>query len=534
MSEFENYRPYWPETVIFWGAGTTKPLHMKTTKDLGRAFQALAEASDGEKEKKIRNAIDEVLPKANEQIRSEMCALLKLIDSDFQVQDEEAMRILEIPETRARHLKRLYDWRAVKLVIERCPRNQDHQFSLDDLYNLLDVHIQSQKGIEVEERFITLDRLISARRTLDMLTQLMHAIGYTELIHNPETLPLYQHYHQFAKLLAERMTDEGLLRATETDFDERRFYLFSYAVISMNWDPIFLWLIFNAHKELNSKKECPSIGSPPQPMKLFNDLAHFIAVRNVEGKKPFAWFPMNETAVQQLNDEEYLTGRRVRIGKFYFPHGCHGFRQCPKCGKLTFYLGNEWLIDSPSLFPPQILPSLSPRMPRSLEEKEAMDAGIYDAVQCIHCGTITETHHTAITMQTQFKAVQPSFIQEIQNDMKVALENARHIIFAGYSLPDDDFIGRIILSARRKMDSEKVKCSVIGFDRDAEDKWMYGEHLKNYFQSHENSGLTNTCRRVAGIFGEKNVRAYGAGFPNVFMKNGKADKEKVEEMMRVW
>ncbi|SFG73516.1 hypothetical protein [Sporolactobacillus nakayamae] len=530
MIHYENYNPYWPETVIFWGAGTTEPLHMKTTNELGKMFQTLTEA-----DKNLGEAIDQVIPEADEQVRSELKALLELIDSEFHGHEDEAIRVLDIPKDRAQHLQMLYDWNAVKLVIERCPRNRNHRFSLDDLYNLLDLHIQAHKGIEVEQRFITLDRLIAARRTLTMLTQLIHAIGYVELLHDSDTKALYHHYYEFATILAGRMREEGVQKAAkQISFDDRNFYLFSYAMISMNWDPILLWLIFNAHKEMNSAADCPKIGDPPQPMKLFNDLVHFIAVRKVDGRSPSAWFPMNETAVQQMNDSEYQTGRRIRIGKFYFPHGCHGFRQCPKCGKLTFYLGNEWCVDSPCLFPPQIIPSLSPRSPRSLEEKKAIDAGIFDAVQCTYCGTITESHHTAIAMQTHFKAIQPSFIQEIQNDMKVAIEHAQHIIFAGYSLPDDDFIDRIMLSARRKMDVEQVKCSVINFDQHAKEEWMYGEELNDFCRKYDRSSLASTCNRVAGIFGEANIRGYGAGFPNVFMKNGKADKDKVEEMMRMW
>lgn len=90
-------------------------------------------------------------------------------------------------------------------------------------------------------------------------------------------------------------------------------------------------------------------------MKLFHDLAHFMAVRKIDGDNPSHWFPMNETAVQRLNDPEHVTSRRVRVGKFYFPHGCHGFRECPNCGKLTFYLGSKWKLDSPDLFPLKLL-----------------------------------------------------------------------------------------------------------------------------------------------------------------------------------
>lgn len=525
MSENEKYHPYWPETVIFWGAGTTEPLKIKTTKELGRTVQVLAETGD------TRVSVNQAIPEASGPVRSEFAALLELIDASGSGSDHEAMRTLSIPEPRARQLQTLYDWHAVKRVIERCPHNSADGFSLDDLYNLLDLHIQTHKGIEVDGEFVTIDRLIAARRTLTMLTQLLHAIGYAELLHDPEIRVKFQRYRDFARMLTHRMSDEGVRRAADkVPLEHRQFYLFSYAVISMNWDPLLLWLILNAQKDMNDAPGAPEVGNPPQPMKLFSDLAHFITVRKVEGSTPSAWYPMNETAVQQLNDEAYSSGRRVRIGKFYFPHGCHGFRQCPKCGKLTFYLGDEWRADSPSLFPPQILPSLSSRHPRSFEEKKAMDAGIFDAVQCASCGTITETHHTVIEMQTGFKIHQPSFIQEIQNDMKVAIENARHIIFAGYSLPNDDFADRLMLSARRK---KHVRCSVIGFDHEADDRWLYGAELNRYCHS-TYSSFTDTLKRVASIFGEENVRGYGAGFPGVFMHHGKADARKIENMMRVW
>ncbi|BBN98227.1 hypothetical protein [Sporolactobacillus terrae] len=530
MSNVKNYTPYWPKIVIFWGAGTTQPLNIKTTSELGQIFQTLAEHN-----KNLRAAIDQTLPEAEEQVRRELDALLKLINFEDPDGEQTASEVLGIPKARAHHLQMLYDWNAVKLAIERCPRNSEHHFSLDDLFNLLDLHIHAHQGIEVGDRFITLDRLIAARRTLLMLTQLIHAVGYQKLLHDQKLRLRYRQYHQFTSILAERMHEEGLSRAAKgISLDDRAFYLFSYAVVSMNWDPLLLWLIFNSNKEQNVAAAAEKIGKYGEPMKLFNDLAHFIAVRQVDGATPAAWFPMNETAVQQLNDLRYPTGRRVRIGKFYFPHGCHGFRRCPKCGKLTFYLGDEWRIDSSYLFPPQILPSLSQQKPRSREEKKALEAGIFDAVQCTYCGTITETHHTAIAMQSQLKPEQPSFIQEIQNDMRVAIEHARHIIFAGYSLPDDDFIDRIMLSARRKMDGEQVKCSIINFDPHATEGWMYGQALHAFCSAHPNASLASTCSRVAAIFGEENIRGYGAGFPQVFLKNGRADRQKVAEMLRVW
>lgn len=140
-------------------------------------------------------------------------------------------------------------------------------------------------------------------------------------------------------------------------------------------------------------------------------MAHFMAVRQIEGDSPSPWFPMNETAVQRLNDPDHSTERRVRIGEFYFPHGCHGFRECPTCGKLTFYLGNEWNSASDSLFPPLPIKQLAyPNAARSTEEQAAFDKGVFDT----HCGQLTEAYHSPIIMQTNFKGSHPSFMKEFQ------------------------------------------------------------------------------------------------------------------------
>ncbi|GEB78093.1 hypothetical protein [Sporolactobacillus inulinus] len=533
MNANTQYKPYWPETVIFWGAGATQGLGMLMTKQIGNVFHTLSGLSNSKTNQVDIATIQEALPDATNKIIDELKDFLTIIDlRQSDTKREQARNNLGFNVKRAERLARLYDWNAVIQVIERCPGINAGSLALQDLYNLLDMHIKSQNGIEVDGEFITLDRLISARRTVDMLTQLFHTISYQKMIKDDTSKHIYRQYYGFAKLLADRMKREGLERARKGNLDSRDFYLFSYAVISMNWDPILLWLIFNAHREANDSAFRPNIGMPPQPMKLFNDLAHFMAVRKVNGGTPGAWFPMNETAVQRLNDPDHHTDRRVRIGKFYFPHGCHGFRQCPKCGKLTFYLGNDWTFDSDSLFPPQIIPSLSPKKARSTEEEKAIKGGVYDAVQCTHCGQITEAHHTPLVMQTNFKGGNPSFIEEIQSDMKVALEKAKHIIFAGYSLPTDDFIYRSILAARHNMKGA-VKCSVIGYSEGAKDKWLYAKDMQ-LKKKQDNSAFIQTCQRVADIFGVENVRGYAQGIPNVFLKNGQADKGKVEEMLRNW
>ncbi|PTX16415.1 hypothetical protein SAMN04488598_10792 [Halanaerobium congolense] len=53
-------------------------------------------------------------------------------------------------------------------------------------------------------------------------------------------------------------------------------------------------------------------------------------------------------------------------------------------------------------------------------------------------------------IQSSFKLNHSSFIEEIQRDMRVAIEVAKHILLFGYSLPEDDVIYRSLLAARKK------------------------------------------------------------------------------------
>ncbi len=256
-----------------------------------------------------------------------------------------------------------------------------------------------------------------------------------------------------------------------------------------------------------------------------------MGVRVIEKGKTGAWYPMNETAVQRLNDPEHITGRRVRIGKFYFPHGSSAFRECPNCGKLTCFLGDSWGYDSETLFPPQIINNGGVDInPRSMEEREARNNGVNDAVQCIHCGAITEAHHSAMIMQTNFKGGHPPYIEEIQRDMKVAIENAKHIILFGYSFPSDDFIYHSIFAARKRLD-DQLKCSIVGYGSGAPDKWLSGQELKQYVEQNESDGVAVVYKNVKPLFNEKNIRLYGKGIPEVFLFNNAVSKTRVDQLL---
>ena len=97
-----------------------------------------------------------------------------------------------------------------------------------------------------------------------------------------------------------------------------------------------------------------------------------------------------------------------------------------------------------------------------------------DARACLHCGTLTYAHHTQTVMQSSFKSQPPSFIEEIQRDLRATTMQANHIIFMGYSLPQDDVTYRAFFSAscqRHKGPSDQqVRCTIIG--KENEPSWL--------------------------------------------------------------
>ena len=88
---------------------------------------------------------------------------------------------------------------------------------------------------------------------------------------------------------------------------------------------------------------------------------------------------------------------------------------------------------------------------------------------CVHCKIFTYAHRTPLVMQTGFKTSPPPFLEEIQREMRVVVQEADHIVFMGYSLPADDLTYRAFLAARIRKDPEdQVRRRVVGKEDNSE------------------------------------------------------------------
>ena len=564
------YKPFWPATVVLWGAGATAQLGFPTTDAQADCLSKLAAIRTGGLEERVRSAF----PKASRQEQRDVEDFLLILgDTDGRQgrprRDEDIAQAARrqfdqidvvARERRMEKLRRTYNWPALRRVILSSPRQSalgtasglpsamNAAISLQDLFNLLDLHIQANIGFHAadpngdeESAFIRPDALPTARGALQLLIILQFVLGYRRLLTRANLLRPYQ---QFAESLARLMQKEGMLLATQgEDTKTRNYYLFGYSLVSMNWDPLLIWLVFNAHERANHHWPGASVGRPPRPQKLFNDLAYLV-VRQVDGEDLDIWYMMNESSAQRLNDPKHLGDRYVRTGKFYFPHGSTNLRECPNCGKMNAYLGDEWNLVSRSLLPPLPIPNWCKdwRKPRSAEEEKAQSLGDSDALQCGYCGTMMGFEQASLLMQTNFKGAMSPYLDETQRELRAALENAKHMVLMGYSLPKDDVLYRSVLAARlgnppRERSKKRLYVSLVGKQDKAPSQWLENEEIERLPRDCD---LVRIYRDLSSIVARGDperlrVRAYGRGVPSVFAPSGgPVDDDNIRDLLFPW
>ena len=527
-------------TVAFWGAGATASLGFRTTKQQGVFVRHLAPVESSPKPlcERVRNALGCAVP---DRWDAALCDLLAILGDgrsteDATTVDDRALAAMarsshstdDLPQ-RVLRLRTFYDWPALIAIIRACPgsREPESRFRINDLLNLLDLYGGSEHGFHADGTFLTPQVIGSAKNALKMLLQTMFFIDWQACREDKkDQLALF---YEFAVALTRRMQRQGVALAGER-FESSKFYVGDLSFVSMNYDPLGLWCQMIANRDMNKAPTVPHIGTPAQKLEIYVDQAHFVAGPRVrEGSE--VWHSMNEPAIQRLNE----VGERIRIIKFLLPHGCICWRECPNCGKLSNYLGDRWELTSQTPIPPPPLRAFDLKLKNAWNkrEREVWEEGQVDARACVHCGTLTYAHHTSTLWQSNFKVRPPSFIEEIQRDLRVVLTTARHIVLLGYSLPTDDVGYRALLAAHRQereesteSTSEVVRCTVVD-QKEGYERWVGPAELR------KNGGLQEGTPVGAAqdIFGRENVRFYGGGIPEVFCEQGTVTDHAVERLL---
>jgi hypothetical protein len=515
----------WPKTVIFWGAGATAALGFPTTYTQGKMLISLSEA----------NSVSEYREKLGSlsiftgEYLDELADLLYVLDDDTRVTEREYSRkITNITDSQYKKAEKLfnlkdkklmtnhivnlrydYDVSALKQIVMLC--NKDPGSIVMNVFSLIDYHMGNNEGFfskDGSKCFMENHRLQGARNALIMFIVSIMTGAYLNTLDSKEDIT-YK-YKKFATDLALYMEEEGTARK-ELPYTDRAFYMFSYAVISLNWDHFFNWMIFHAHKDFNDDKSNDCFAGRHIKLKFFNDFGILMGLRELkkndaEELSTKIWYPYNESVVQRINDPEYNYEKIVRIGKYYYPHGSLAWRCCPNCGSMTGNYGDLWKEASQSLFPPSLIPASRKIVNRSDKEKDWVRRGCFDAYECSYCGAKTELKDTPLLMQTPVKSNVPPALRMIRADINACLEHAEHLVFMGYSLPDDDMVWRSILLARKG----KVKVSAV-VGTGGPGRWQKAKKARQI-----KGGFDAEQERFLGLFGNDGIRFYTGGIPNVF------------------
>lgn len=536
------------KTVVFWGAGATAPLGIRTTEEQSAFVRNLVPVDkDVSLDSRVRHAL---LRKSDQPCLDDAAIfcwhgtlrdLLTILGdgrcvteaTEVNNDELEAMQRHWKPTIRSELRRRIltlratYDWLALTEIIKACPGSREpvchKRFKINDLFNIMDLHDQSGHGFHAGDVFLTPQQVRSAKNALKMLLHAMFFIDW-QLAGDDRGGQLALH-HDFACVLTKRMQRAGIERSGKR-YDSPDFYAGDVSFASMNYDPIGLWCQTVANRELNNSSAVPHIGHPARKLEIFLDPAHFVASNRIGKKEPRIWHSMSEAVVQRLNE----AGHRIRVTKYLSPHGCLCWRECPNCGKLSNYWGHSWDLHSRTLIPPPPLRAFARCFDfedaRTEDERQAWRKGEVDARACVHCETLTYTHHTSTQMQSSFKERPPAFIEEIQRELRVVVKKADHIVLLGYSLPQDDVIYRAFFAAHRSDSTREVKCTVVD-KKDGCKGWFGPCDLDGLPISHKNTAVGAAC----DLFGRENVRFYGGGVPDVFLENGTVQDRAVERLL---
>ena len=540
----EQYSTYHSENLVFIGAGSTSSLGIPTTSTQSKFFRKLAEAKN---EQELSNLLTNYFLEPD---LSKIIAFLKILevsDSIFNISNSDIKNASHIFNNKKEDLlkKRIielrleYDWNAAKKIIKICPEPLDSNNDnlIFDLYSIIDNKLLTKQSLNpnIDESTLPLTRLNGARNFLILLTNMLISSAWFKITIGEKEAE-FEKYKNFIIAFDHLMLKEGFTNNSVKNYkkESRDFYLFSTSFVSFNFDMVFPWIFMNSHYTLNHNP----VYIQNHPLKLWLDYNVEHRGRKINNNnKIIPTLEFTESVASRENEDDHIGTPINRAGKFYFAHGSANWRECPACGRLTFYFGTsekKWNFKSSELIPPFPIPLFKSEQNIHRTEKEYEWQAILhnDSLQCMHCGQETKTNDSPMIMQTIYKSTPTSFLEEIQRNVKIELKKASHIILLGYSLPKDDVIWYHTFSeaVRSRINSNKEAFCTIVIGYKGKNCYLYGDELLKYIKSSpkddEAFGI-NAIINCISIFGLSKVRAWTGGIPQVFGKCTEADVKEL-------
>ena len=217
------------KTVVFWGAGATASLGIRTTQEQSRFIRDLA-LDETSLDERVRKALR---GKDDSPWGAALRDLLTILGDGRSVEDATEVSDREIEamqrnwnatsdlRRRIFNLRATYDWPSLTVIIKACPGSRrsevdrepenDEGFKINDLFNIMDLHDQSGHGFHAGNTFLTPQQVASAKSALKMLLHAMFFIDW-QVAREDKIGQLALHY-DFAHILGRRMQRAGIKRS---------------------------------------------------------------------------------------------------------------------------------------------------------------------------------------------------------------------------------------------------------------------------------------------------------------------------------
>ncbi len=526
-----SYKAKYSETMFFIGAGATAALNMPTTQQQSGMLKSLLEDNW---ESKIRSIS---FFKNNAEYTDKLVDFLQILKAEKRLsispkEMDAAKRLFKNPiknyeideetiKNRILELRECYDLLALIEVIKICPDNKDNLVL--NCYSIADKLSQENRGIHVENEnfFVSVDRFRGARRCLTLLITAMFEIAWFNMPGNKNFEKYKRFFDSFGRLLQKEaiwFAEKHCQDSVENPFSNKNFYMAGTSFVSFNFEIIFLRLLMLANAIWN--KHPVYLGKTSKAVKHWVDFGGYKS-RAFDGKNLTEGFSVDELSVARMNRDGAKSAIYNRIIKYLFVHGTMNIRECPICGRPMGLFGGEGEKDSfDKGFMPPLPMAFREILPKSKEELEYHKNLRMDSLQCIACGAETFSYSAPMIMQSIFKGIPTSFLEETQREMKVGLSKARHIVLFGYSLPQDDITWQKtfaeVIRSRKKGDLPY--CSIVcGFK--GEEQWFEGDEIERYFDDvlkHSADYGYPTYEFIKQLIPEKKIRLYAGGIPQIF------------------
>lgn len=431
-----------PETLLFIGAGATARLGMPQSDLQSKIFRAFADVNSKDSLESILSdsrskKIFGMTPAFKGRDLEVMAAFIRFLGNDLEkdwntVDDEDVKnaRIVfgervdeNLLRTRVMELRREYDWNGLKQIIQVCPHDDVEDNLIRDVYTMLDMKIRDKQGVRVLDKdgvpqVIDTGRLPKVRNCLVLFTNILFANAWYGLACGKRSED-FEQYVRFTETFSRLMQKEGARFAGENDdFTLPSFYNFSTSIISLNFETVFLWLLFNSNRKVNHNGFYLSQTS--QKMELWLDFGIPCKSRKISENKEdretnhFS-YSQNETSVFRGNECRNPGAPIGRIGNFMFAHGCCNWRECPSCGRMMYYMGDKWGVNSKHANPPFPIPLFENNDFNRTEKERMWKSKLrYDSLECISCGAESISSNSPMIMQTMIKGMPTSFLDELQ------------------------------------------------------------------------------------------------------------------------